>query len=368
MNETALSARSPWLVSRRFDLALFFGGAPLALAMMVAVLGGGLSIVALTWVWILLGDGPHMFATLSRSYLDGECLRGPHARLLRLSPLAFLVGPLALLGNVLLGSEAPFTLFLLISGLLSVHHVVRQHWGFLSLYWSKSGEQGRDGLLRDELALYGIALFPYLHFLASHPRVRAATGLPEPPVVLLALLVVLSVASALAFLAGNAGRLGAPRTQYFMVFAALQAILYFGVARLEPVYPEAVGPEQEFLLMAVMAATFHSVQYTALVYVHNRGRYLGPDAAPLARSLASSPLRYLAAALLFSAGYALFSASAAIYPGFTLLTGKVLGPHATANQLMVGLYWGVALHHYWLDRRLWRPNQDPALASALGLR
>ena len=49
---------SRWIVSRRFELGFFFGGAALSVAAALLVLGAGASIVALWWSWLLAFAGP----------------------------------------------------------------------------------------------------------------------------------------------------------------------------------------------------------------------------------------------------------------------------------------------------------------------
>src|SRR5688572_21302976 len=95
-----------WLVSRRFDLLWFFGGSALAL-LLPALLWVGVPIAAIFWSWTLLIDGPHIGATLIRTYVDKDewRTRGPA---LRWTLLVFLVGPLFLLVNALSGSHEPF--------------------------------------------------------------------------------------------------------------------------------------------------------------------------------------------------------------------------------------------------------------------
>ena len=52
-----------------------------------------------------------------------------------------------------------------------------------------------------------------------------------------------------------------------------------------------------------------------------------------------------------------------------LLRGMPLGlaPGSTAAQVFLALYWGLFLHHYWLDQKIWRPSTDARLRTELGL-
>ena len=62
--------RAGWLVDRRQDLLSTVGGLAVSLMLLGLHLGAGVSGLVLWWVWVLTLDGPHIFATLSRTYLD----------------------------------------------------------------------------------------------------------------------------------------------------------------------------------------------------------------------------------------------------------------------------------------------------------
>src|SRR4051812_37457063 len=126
------TAAKPWIVSPRFDLGWFFGGAALSL-LMLALYAAGVPVVVLFWTWLLAFDGPHIAAAFTRTYLDRAEWR-QRGTLLRRSLLAFAVGPAFLLLAVAIASPQPFYLFLGLAALYGYHHVVRQHYGFLALY------------------------------------------------------------------------------------------------------------------------------------------------------------------------------------------------------------------------------------------
>src|SRR5262245_29951221 len=120
-----------WIVSRTFDLTLFFGGAALSLLVLgLFVLGA--PIVALWWIWLLAFDGPHIGAAFTRTYFDRqEWIRRPGV--LVGSLLTFLIGPLFLAAGIITGSDDPFLWFLGLATFYGYYHVVRQHYGFVAL-------------------------------------------------------------------------------------------------------------------------------------------------------------------------------------------------------------------------------------------
>ena len=120
---------------------------------------------------------------------------------------------------------------------------------------------------------------------------------------------------------------------------------------------------------AAFVTIFHDLQYHAIVWFHNRNRYARPgEGHGLARHVNASLVRYLGFAAAFSLGiYLLVACSTGVFPGCQVfLTRKILGP-ITANQLGLSLWWGIALHHYYLDQKIWRIRGDDRLRRDLGL-
>jgi hypothetical protein len=367
------ATRSRWIVSPSFDLFWFFGGAIASILILAAFLALRVPIVALVWVGILLFDGPHMAAAYSRTYLDGLEWR-QRRRVLVVPLLAFLVGPLCLAANLVTGSELPFLAFLGGVTFYAYFHVVRQHWGFLALYRAKAGERGQDVAI-DRWSLYVACWTPYAWFLLTHPKARALVYLtPEASpmfvrVVTCACAVVFLSAIA-AFVSRAVKRRAAPqKVGYFLVTVALYALAYFWVGRMEPVYPQSSGPDQDFLLLSLVVGVFHNMQYVGLVWFHNRNRYGTRDAQHgLARHVNASPLRYLGFAFAFSLGiYLLVACSTGVYPGCQAFLTRPLVGAITVNQLGLSLWWGIALHHYYLDQKIWRIRGDDRLRRDLGL-
>lgn len=372
----ALLAAAPagWIVSPGYDLAWFFGGVALSLLAAGLHFGLGVSAAAIFWAWLLLVDGPHIAATLTRTYPDRVEMRG-RRRLLLGSLLVFALGPACLAAGALTGSQAPFLAFLGLGTFYGYYHVVRQHWGFLALYRARGGVRARD-LWLDRWALYLGCWAPYLYFLLVHPRARALAGLGEAPTGLeragaVALVVLFGATlGALAWrhLIDPAGRAAPLRTAYLLATLALYGLVYFVVGRFEPVYPGATTPDQEFMLITVMTSVVHGVQYVGLVWFHNRNRYgRAGDEHGLARGLSLRWSRYALGLGAFSLlVYWGAAAATGAFPTFQLLTDARLGPF-TFNQLGLCLWWGLALHHYLVDQYIWRVREDPALRRNLAL-
>src|SRR6185295_2460033 len=81
-----------WIIGRASDLTWLIGGVLVAYGLLAAHLFLGVAAVTIYVLWVLAIDGPHVFATLSRTYLDRR-ERAARARLLRWSLAFFVLGP-----------------------------------------------------------------------------------------------------------------------------------------------------------------------------------------------------------------------------------------------------------------------------------
>lgn len=321
-----------WIISRPVDLALIIGSALAGYAYIFLNVALAIPITYLWWFWSVGFDGTHIFATVSRTYLDRE-ERGRNGWLLWGSLAAFFsLGPLM----VLAGWKLLLAIFV---GVWAYYHVVRQHYGFLMLYKVKHGDlDPADNRLDTAFLAVMLAAPPFLRFFVWHPE---ELGIPK--------------------------RLAFPSVEPF-VWASVAAVSILYVARLR----RGVSNAPKLMLLAAVVPlhwlTFHflswraavptvtivhNLQYHAIVWFHNRNKYGGDEAgrrfgaaAAVARSLAI----YAAAGLVFSLLYRL--------PGYHL--GRM-------SDLAFGLFCGFGFTHYYLDSRIWRVRNDASLRETLQL-
>lgn len=359
----------PWIVGRSYDLGWFFGGALLSLLALGLYLVG-VSSAAIFWVWTLAVDGPHIAATLTRTYPDREA-RTKRRGLFWLSLLAAVaIGPLFLAAEVA-GAKGAFELFLGAVALYAYHHVIRQHYGFLALYRAKAGE--RSGATLDKWCLYLGCWAPYLVMLLVHPSARPLLGLaPElDPLskVAAGLGVAVFVGATVTFVLASLRREGASTVKlaYVGLVLPLYGLCYLGFAWLEPTHPNPTTPDQAFLLITVMISIMHGFQYVGLVWFHNRNRYSRAGDFGWGRSFGRLGL-YAGGLIVFSLTIYLASAAAAgVFPWLAPTAGRSWGP-VRLDYLGLCVWWGIALHHYLVDQYIWRIKGDAGLAADLGLR
>lgn len=158
---TGAVPRNAWLFSPRTDLLAFALPAVIALALVpLGPADGDLPLPG--WVVaVLLVDVAHVWATLYRTYLDGE-LRARRWR-------AFVIVPLAAYAvGVGLHLSSP-ALFWTVLAYTAVWHFVRQQYGWVALLHRKECVSRADRII-DTVAIYTATLGPLVWWHAHLPR------------------------------------------------------------------------------------------------------------------------------------------------------------------------------------------------------
>jgi hypothetical protein len=343
-SEGVLTATRPaWILSRRDDLVWFQGSVVAGLALLAffalaprvdeASFGPWHPAVLAVLLWGILFDGTHVWATYARTYLapDGASRAALPGRW---SWAVLGVGPaIALLAASL------FPFFQLAAYLWAYWHLVRQHYGFVMLYRRRAGESNRRGARVDSLLLWIGCLYPYLRFSLTEAYARSGLPVLVPVSMLASLRLVLDVAFGVALL-------------------AIVAVIMAGIV--EPLRP---GPKHLLLaivigfhllvfglldhLLTILATLtiFHNLQYHRIVWQYERG---------LGRVPSGSLRRYLVLGLAL--GVAWYG---------TRVFGVAFFQDETVRNVLLGLGWGVAFHHYIVDGRVWRVRRSPVVARAL---
>lgn len=351
---SAVAAGPRWIISRREDLVWFQGSVVAGLALLAffrlappldaSAYAIDHPAVVAVFLWGALFDGTHVWATYARSYgapdpASRAGLPGPWSwSLLTVGPAIALLD--ALLGAVGLSAVgALFAWFLLAAWAWAYWHLVRQHYGFLMLYRRRAGESDPRGARLDSLLLWTGCLYPFFAFALSDAY--PATGLPA--------VVPVSLAASLRPLVGLA---------FVVAFVAGAAVAVRG--RFEPF---ASGPKHLLLavvvvfhglvfallhnLLTILATLtiFHNLQYHRVVWQYERG---------LGRTPSGGLRPYLTLGVALGLGWygARVLAVAAVEPGL-------------ARNVLLGLGWGIAFHHYLVDGRIWHVRRSAAVATAL---
>ena len=364
-----------WIVGQRFDLVWFVGGALTGYAIFFLHAGLSLDMLTVWFVWFVLLDSPHFFGTYSRTYLDREQWR--ERRGLLLGSLAlFLVAPLVLLASFAMHRaglpHATAGLVALAAGvnLWAYWHVVRQHYGFMTLYQRKNDDTDPSDRRIDSLLLHIGLLAPFVAFLVRHPETRAVVGLAPMTnlgaVVTASAIAVVVVAFVFAARQFQRWRLGLPVNVPKILFLSAVVPLHLSIG-----YSEAVLTAP-ILGFAAFVTIFHDVQYHAIVWFYQRNRYRNDDAARFgpAAWVGRSFVTFIACALTSGALMGFAGCSLGVQPGCTPLvdtSGMTLFGGVSLRDLFFGLFLGFLMHHYFLDQFIWRPSRDERLRLDLDL-
>ncbi len=324
-----------WIISGREDLTWFIGSSLVSYAVL-ALMAAGFPITPLYVIWLFGIDGPHVWATATRTYLDNNERRN-------LGSLLWVVGPAILVGPAIVAAGGEALFYVLAVSWLHFH-IAKQHFGFMMLYKHKARD--RSDFLLDRWFLLISLMLPFARLI-----VKSDTNLFTLPLVrnldtfLLAAYGVL----ALVFVARQLQKwkdgvtVNPPKLMLLAVVVPLQW-LAFGYA--------ATTGADGLIRAGIILGLFHSFQYHRLMWFHNRNHYADPkfgDTAGLAATLARRFVYYFAAAVLLN------------------LLLDVLPTYWTVNPYVKAAYWGIPFTHYILDSKIWRVRGNKDLAAALRL-
>jgi len=373
MTTHALSTK--WITDRNFDLAWYIGPSIASYFLLYLNLGLGVSVMLLWWLWVVVIDGPHVFGTISRTYLDRREWQERRGLLFG-SLIWFLPGPLFVIAGIIAGSQQPYVWFLLLASLWAYWHVVRQHYGFLCLYQRKNGEPAGVANTVDYWCFYVMMIAPLGSFIMMNDMAREAmllpvVALPAEATVLQLIRGAVVAAAALylgkEFLRWRSGeQLDLPKNLFLLSCVSVHWVVCL--------VPEIAG-QLHLLMFSALVTLHHGIQYHGIVWFHNRNRYQGEGARArhgrLATTVSRSFLTYYAAGLLFTF---VVRYSSWIFTGMEDIPGgpgpnevslMSLGGGYTVSEFAVAFWWGFAFHHYYLDQRIWRVSRDKKLQRNL---
>jgi hypothetical protein len=335
---------SRWILSPAADLIWFQGSVLAGVALLVffrlapplvpAPIATQPALLALL-LWGILFDGTHVVGTYARSYLAPD--RAERAGLPGAwSLLVLVVGPAAAAADWATHGVV-FPYFVQAALLWAYYHLVRQHWGFVALYRRRPPDDPTPARL-DEAFLWLGCLYPFVRF--SLTPAFASSGLPQllPAGAAFVARPILDGGVALAAMAlaavwirrGGVRALG-PKHLLIAIVIAFHVATFALLSNL--------------LEITATLTIFHNLQYHRIVWQYEAGKKRRPlgGLAP-----------YLAAGLGLGV----------IWYGARVLGAHLAGPGLLRNVL-IGVGWGVAFHHYLVDARIWRLRRAPAVARAI---
>ncbi len=367
-----------WIVSSRFDLLWFVGGALAGYGMFLLHAALKLDMLTVWFVWFVLLDNPHFFGTYSRTYLDREQWRerGP---LLAGSLAWFFVPPAVLLLSFAmyrLGFDHYKSGILALAAFVNLWaywHVVRQHFGIMALYQRKNDDLEPEDRRVDGAFLYVGLLAPFAAFLVRHPETRQVVGFPagtespwEAAVVAASVLAVGIVTSWFLLRQRRRFRSGLQANVPKILFLLAVVPLHMTIC-----YSEAVLTAP-LLGFAAFVTIFHNVQYHAIVCFYQRNRYRGadPERYGAAAWVGKSFVTFMVCAVTIGGATGFLVCGLDLQPGcvpFLRTSDMPLFAEVTWRDAVFGIFLGFLMHHYFLDQFIWRPGGDAELRRDLNL-
>lgn len=253
---------SPWLVSRRFDLAMFLVPALIALALVPLgpyVAPTGDTPFPMWIVAVLFVDVAHVWSTIYRTYLDREELSR--------RPLLYAGAPIVSYAFGVALASISYAVFWTGLAYIAVFHFVRQQYGWVALYNRRDDSAGSWDRRIDTAAIYASTLFPLLWWHAHLDREfhwflpgDFVEGVVAPALVDLAWLVyVLALGAFFARQLVRFLRDGVVRTGKIIVVATTAACWGVGII--------ATNTDWAFTVTNVL---IHGVPYFGIVWVYGR--------------------------------------------------------------------------------------------------
>jgi len=327
--------RTNWIISKRDDLTWFIGSAVVSYVAF-GLMAGGFPISLIFMIWLIGVDGPHVIATVTRTYFDKQERK-------RLGWFLWIIVPLTIAGPVMVALGAA-SLFYLFAVCWQHYHIIKQHFGFIMLWKAKNKERDPFDQKLDRGFLLISTILPLSLFVL---RTRVAAAWTEwvagaALAMYLAFAGVYVIHQIRKFRAGLP--MNAPKLLLLGVLVPLQWLIFAHAATL--------GPDG-IMRAGITLGLFHSFQYHRLLWFHNRNRYAVPE------------------------GWQKYGLAAFFARDFGIYLFSAIGLHIVLSVLPQtmnpGVEWikaaicGIPFTHYMLDSKIWRVRGNKELAAALKL-
>lgn len=409
---TAHRIRFPWILSPQKDLLFYIGSAlagwlyvaiivyaiatlenPLKEALVVVRLGDRRIpltlqvLVVLSWGLIL--DAPHVWATLARTLFDPEEWK-VRRRQIWVSFVWFFVGPAAIVMPYLLGSiMAPLGVVLpaaiLSFGALAYfvffrfwayYHVVRQHWGFFSLYKRKADDH--DPIVDQvDYWFFNLGLYmPLVMFLTSPFYLKTPgyldIGLMTPIVGDWSLATLLYPMAWALYLGVILFYLGFQLKQWLRG-SVLNGSKLLYMALIVPLHLVAYSHPIMAVFLVPLVTVGHNIQYHCIIYSYAQNKYPARTEREFrwVRGMFKNFWVYALGGLVFTLvlyrgpwidflkhflGWRL---DKSLLNSLAMMAG-VVDPASLSlgEKVFAACITGFAMQHYYLDAKIWRVSKD----------
>lgn len=410
-----------WIINKKQDLLWLIGSVLMTYVLLSIYYGLNyfvdVSFVVASsvvyFIWIIVFDAPHIFATYTRTYFDKD-FRQKNARLIYGVLSLFLIGPAYMFLFYTIGSKeqyrAAFLFFNRFGLLYAFYHLIRQHWGFVALYNRKSGHNSIFQIRLESILLWSGTIYPLIyHELYNYtPFGIAETKIGDisfqdwqfvgitmfaiagffltltsifkkKPLasILLKVSSIFCIAAIVLFVTLYLGINKCLKELLFLSGSAfiIATILYISCLFYQKKEIKSSLPKLLLLVfilvthnlvfrlnMPYMAAfacvtVFHNIQYHAIIRFHNKNKYLTDEKK---YGWASNITKNVGLFVILAFSFNLINSLPREYIG-SMNIDEIFIYFAAA------FFWGVGFHHYVLDATIWRPSRDHEIKSNLNL-
>jgi hypothetical protein len=354
--------------------------------------GHPLNIAAiLLYLYSPLVDAPHLWATIARTYTDPE--EWAQRRRLFLGSLGwFLIGPVVIALPYVLHATVGFPegkepiawlLWTRFFELYALHHIAKQHWGFISLYKRKNADLADATENRVDAVFFRVVIWlPYFSMLSApwyrdfdnapfrflmQPIAGSTLGSYLHQACNLSLLVLCFAYAAFQI---ERFRRGKARNGPKLAYIATIIPLYFVAFCVHPLLA---------MFWVIITGTGHCAQYHRVVWAYGKSKYADNAQGPgLPTRIFRSVWLYIALGILYGiiglqgpTGVAIQRHVAAFLQGSVLQRAfAYLDQNSLldlAGRMTAALAGGLRLHHFYVDSKIWRVSKSAALAKNLSV-
>lgn len=329
-------------------------------------------------------DGPHLWATIARTYTDTK--EWAQRRMLFLtSLLAFAVGPVIILIPYMINMIVPLPKQMLDWGWIAwtlgfslyvIHHINQQHWGFVSLYKRKNGDTDTRERRIDQTYFMTALWVPYIAMITapwSDPA-QAGTGVSLASEFVFDACHVIFIAATIAYVYHQ--------IQLWRRGETLNGPKLLYIATIVPLYYLTFAIDPRFAAFWVLiTGTGHCAQYHGVVWAYGEKRYAqAPETEKrgLPHLIFSNAWLYIVLGIVFAlvtlqgpgayrvehvvGEWLQTSIFANIFAFLDPAKGNWLG-----IQLVAAMISGVRLHHFYVDSKIWKVSKNKTLAKNLNV-
>jgi hypothetical protein len=352
------------------DIEKPFGG--------ITILGKDIFIMGLvTFLYGPLIDGPHLWATISRTYEDAKEWQ-QRKKLFLWSLLAFLVGPAVILSPYLVNVfiELPeeallWGLEIWIIGILlyALQHINKQHWGFVAPYRRKNSD---TDAFEEKVDRYFFQTAIWLPIIAmfSAPW-HDAFFTPNEIVFIACHVLFLALCAGYVLFQVNRYLQGSSRNGPKLLYIATILSLYYATFSFDP---------RVAIFWLVITGTGHCIQYHAIILSYGKKQYADKpkDSRKLPNLIFDHLWLYALLGLTFSFIASVpardFASSLIVqalsHPWIikTFSFFSTTGSQTLAIAVVGAFMTGIRLHHFYVDSKIWKVSKDKGLAKNLEIK